>query len=120
MMRVARPIFLMSLVAALTVYTFDCFRASTPDEAMECCDRMPCPEHSHDGSQDCCQTMQSLHVPFMQPHSVDHTSHALMFHAMLPGTDAFKSLDSSAHIPLIANSHAPPAVPTSAATPLRI
>jgi hypothetical protein len=118
-MRVARLIFVMLLVAGLTVYAFDCSAASTPDEAMQCCDSMPC-HHSHNGSQDCCENMQSSHLPFMQPHSLDTASHASTFHAMLPAADAVPRLDCFAQILLGVNSHAPPGMPTAAVTPLRI
>jgi|SRR5215472_2797767 len=119
-MRPAKAILMTLLVSSLAAYSFDCFAASTPDEAMQCCDSMPCPHHSHEGSQDCCQTMRSLHVPFMQSHPADAALHALVFFAMLPGADPLQSLDSQAQTLLAVNSHAPPGPPMAASIPLRI
>src|SRR5215467_11908623 len=50
-MRVARAILMAFLVAALAAWSLDCFAGSTHDEAMQCCDSMPCPQHNHDGSE---------------------------------------------------------------------
>jgi hypothetical protein len=119
MMRSARAIFMVVLVAGLGVYALDCFAASTPDEAMQCCGSMPCPHDSGDGSQDCCQTMPSLHAPFVRPHTVDNGSHAPVVLAYVPALNASQGLDFFASIQLAAHSHAPPP-PTAASMPLRI
>src|SRR5262249_57818078 len=94
----ARAIFMVVLVAALAAYSLDCFAASTPDEAMQCCDSMPCPQHSHDGSEDCCQTMPSLNAPFVQPHVLDIASHAPVVLAVAPSVAAPQAFDLSAHV----------------------
>ena len=120
MMRFARATLMAVLLAALSVYAFDCFAASTPDEAMQCCDSMPCPEHNDDGSQDCCQTMSTSHAVFIQSYSMDSAFHTLVFFAVLPGAHALPGLESPPQIPLAVNSHAPPPSPKATSTLLRI
>jgi hypothetical protein len=115
-----RAIFAIVLVAGLAVYSLDCSASATRDEAMQCCDSMPCPHHSGDASQDCCQTMPSLHAPFVQPHVVDIACHAPAILAMLPAVSAFQGVSFSANIRLAVQSHAPPLSPIISATPLRI
>jgi len=44
--------------------------ATTPEQAMQCCNSMPCSSHGHEHSQDCCKTTQAMHRPFVQPSSV--------------------------------------------------
>jgi hypothetical protein len=117
-MRFVRAILTALLVAALAAYSLDCFAASTPDEAMQCCDSMPCPQH--DGSQDCCQTMPSLQAPFVQPHSVDTTSHPLVPVALLAAPTVAQSIDSPSQTLLGALCHAPPDIQVAAQTPIRI
>ena len=119
-MAAPRAIFMAVLIAALGAYAFDCFAASTPDEAMQCCDGMPCPEHTHGDSQDCCRSMPSLHAPFVKSHSFDSASPDFVALAMLPGTVLLPRSDSSARIALAVNSHAPPDAPGAASTPLRV
>lgn len=120
MMWLVRTIFVAVLVSALSAYAFDCFAGSTQDEAMQCCDTMPCPEHNHEGSQDCCQSMFSMHAPFVQPHSLDNASHAPTFFAMLPNPDGLQTLESFSQGSLRINSHAPPIPLTAASRPLRV
>lgn len=120
LMRLTRAIYIFALVAGLAVYSLDCFAASTPDDAMQCCDNMPCPQHSHDASQDCCQNMSSLQAPFIQSHIVDISGQALVVLAVLPAVDAFQPLASSTSILFAQHSHAPPLLPIASATPLRV
>jgi hypothetical protein len=72
------------LAAALAAYRLDCSAGSTAVEAMQCCGSMPCPEHNHDASQNCCETMPSLPATFALPHSVDTAPHPLLPLAVLP------------------------------------
>jgi len=120
MMRFARAILMPLLATALAAYSLDCFAAATPDEAMQCCNSMSCPEYDHDGSQDCCQTMPSLQDPFLQPHSMDHASSPLVPLAELPQVFVAQGLDAPAHILFAVDCHAPPGSEVRAATPLRI
>ena len=117
-MRSVRAIFMAALVGALAVYALDCFAAVTPDEAMQCCDSMSCPQHGHDGSQDCCQTMSASHGPFLQSHAPDTASHAQILVGMVPGSPAAQPLRTAQAL-LTVNSHAPP-LPSLADTPIRV
>lgn len=119
-MRASRAIGVVVLVAALAAYSTDCFAASTPDEAMQCCDSMPCPQQAHHGSEDCCRNMPSLHAPFVQPHAVDTAFHAPVVLAALPATTALQGLVFSANILLAVQSHSPPSAPAAASMPLRV
>src|SRR5215471_2604194 len=119
-MRFARVIVTVVLVAGLAVYSLDCSAASTPDEAMQCCDNMPCPHHSAQASQDCCQNMPSWQAPLMQSHVVDTAGHAPLVLAVLPAASASQALESSAHVLFAEQSHAPPLPPSASVTPLRV
>ena len=66
MMRFAKPIFLAVLSIALAAYAFDCGAATTPEQAMKCCDSMSCSSHGHH-AQDCCKTMPAMHAAFGSP-----------------------------------------------------
>src|SRR5262245_6590420 len=110
-MRVARVIFTVALVTGLAVFSLDCFAAATPDEAMQCCDSMPCPHHSGDASQDCCQDMPSMHGPLACPRAINIASHAPVALAMLPAVNASQGLGFAANTLLAEKSHAPPLPP---------
>jgi len=117
-MRLARPIFLTVLAAALAAYAFDCGVATTPEQAMQCCNSMPCSSHGHH-AQDCCKTMQAMHAPFVQPSSVHGVSYSPLVFAVLPATSESLALDSSNRV-IAAHCHAPPIRSALAPIPLRI
>src|SRR5258707_15576535 len=117
-MRLAKLVFLCSVAVALAAYAFDCDAATTPEQAMQCCDSMQCSSHGHQ-AQDCCQTMPSMHAPFVQPSSVHGVSYAPLASAVLPATDRIHVLDSL-DSGIAARSHAPPIRYTPAQFPLRI
>lgn len=119
-MRFVRTVFAIVLVAGLAVYSLDCFASTTRDEAMQCCDNMPCPHHSGGASQDCCQNMPSLHAPFVQPHVIDIAGHAPAVLAVLPAVSAVQGASFCTNIRLAVQSHAPLLSPITSATPLRI
>jgi hypothetical protein len=119
-MRSIRAIFMAAVVGALAVYALDCFAGSTPDEAMECCGSMGCPQPSHDRSQDCCQTMSSSHAPFVQSHSPDASSHSPMLVAMALAGDGLQKPSSSTRVLLAVHCNAPPPSSTAADTPIRV
>jgi hypothetical protein len=62
-----KPILLAVMAIAFATYSFDCLAMSTPDAAMQCCDTMHCPSHSHEHSQECCKTMVSSQSPSVLP-----------------------------------------------------
>src|SRR5215813_11533982 len=68
-MRIARRIPMLVIALALAAYGVDCPATSTRDEAMQCCDHMSCSSHGHDNSQECCNSMQATHAPFVKQSS---------------------------------------------------
>jgi hypothetical protein len=118
-MRLAKPILMAVIAITLAAYAFDCLAMSTPEEAMQCCDTMPCSSHSPEHSQDCCKTMPSMHAAFVQPPSVHGAPFALVFVAVLPAIHESQGVDSSVSI-TAARCHAPPIADPAAHSPLRI
>jgi hypothetical protein len=118
MMRLAKPIFLAVLAVSLAAYAFDCGAATTPEQAMQCCNSMPCSSNGHH-AQDCCKTMQAMHAPFVQASSVHGVSYSPLVLAVLPATGESHALDSSNRA-IAAHCHAPPILHTPAPLPLRI
>jgi hypothetical protein len=117
-MRLAKPIFLGVLVVALAAYAFDCDAATTAEQAMQCCNSMPCSSHGHEG-QDCCKTMPTVRAPFVQPSSVHGVSYSLLVFAVLPAVSESHRIDSADRV-IVAQSHAPPILGTLTPLPLRI
>jgi hypothetical protein len=118
-MRFAKPILMALMALALAVYAFECLAMSTPEDAMQCCDSMPCSSHGPEHSQDCCKTMPSMHATFVQPSSLQDTSFSPVFLAALPDVIGSEGLDSPVDI-LAAHWHAPPIPHLAALSPLRI
>src|SRR6266566_4286519 len=118
MMRLANPIFLAVLAVALAAYAFDCGATTTPAQAMQCCNSMPCSSDGHH-PQDCCKTMQAMHAPFVQPSSVHSASSSPLVFAVLPAARESLALGSSNRV-IAAHCHAPPICSVPAPIPLRI
>ncbi len=117
-MHLLKPIFLAALAVALASYAFDCGATTAPEQAMQCCNSMPCSSHGHNG-QDCCQTMPTVRASFVQPSSVHGISFAPLVFAVLPATGKSHALDSINGV-IVAHSHAPPILYAPAPLPLRI
>jgi hypothetical protein len=90
----------------------------SPDDAMKCCDSMPCPSHNHDAAQDCCKSMAAMHGPFIQP-SAQTLSISAVFIAVVPSVSQAHPAEFSFGV-VAAHWHAPPISPASNLTPLRI
>jgi hypothetical protein len=118
MMRLAKPILLAVLAVTLAAYAFDCGAATTPEQAMQCCNSMSCSSHGHH-AQDCCKTMPSMHVPFVQPSSMHGVSYSPLVFAVLPATGKSHPVNSSNPV-IAAHCHAPPIRYDPAPLPLRI
>jgi len=117
-MRFSKAILVLFIAVAVMVYAFDCSAMTTPDEAMQCCNSMPCSPHGHQG-QDCCTTMPSMHAPFVKSASV-HSVKPLGFQlAVLASGQDFVNSDSFIGRVAI-HSHAPPDNHAFDLTPLRI
>jgi hypothetical protein len=117
-MHFSKPTLVLVVAVAVMVYAFDCSAMSTPDEAMQCCNSMPCSPHGHQG-QDCCATMPSMHAPFVKASAV-HSVEALDLQlAVLASGQEF--VNSNSFIGRVAaHSHAPPRNHAFDLTPLRI
>jgi hypothetical protein len=113
-----RAIFLVALVVVLGVYSVDCGAAMTPEQAMRCCDSMPCSSQSQHG-QDCCDRMPAMHASFVQPASVDRVSFVPVVFAVLQASIEPQCGESSDGV-IEAFAHDPPLSLLSASIPLRI
>jgi hypothetical protein len=111
-----KPIFLIAFVIALAAYSFDCGAAMTPEQAMKCCDSMPCSQGEH--GQDCCDTMPSAHASFVQPASVNVSFVSVVF-AIGQASIEFPDTDSPGYV-VVVHSHAPSASSSPGLLPLRI
>src|SRR5664279_5644705 len=117
-MRLARPIFLALLALSLTTYAVDCGATMTPDQAMQCCNSMPCSSHGHDG-QDCCKTMPSMHAPYVQASSVSGPCFSPDLFTLTPPSVVSPDLASATHT-ITAHFHSPPIPGPPGQSPLRI
>jgi hypothetical protein len=108
----------MAAAFLLAAYVFDCDAMATPQQAMQCCQSMPCSSEAHH-DQDCCKTMPTMHASFVQPASAHGARFSLDLLAVLPA-----QLESSAPaLPIgsvAALCHAPPIFHILSLTPLRI
>jgi hypothetical protein len=112
-----KPIFLLAFVIALAAYSFDCGAAMTPEQAMMCCDSMPCSQGEH--GQDCCNTMPSAHASFVQPTSATHASFVPVVFAIVQASIDLHGGDFS-NSPIMTFAQSPPISLSSASVPLRI
>jgi hypothetical protein len=117
-MRFAKAILLAAVAFSMTVYAIDCEAMWTPEQAMQCCDNMPCSSHGDMTNQDCCETMPSMHAPFVQPSAANSVSFSYVAVAVLAAVNFQLVTVSTTFIQ--ANFHAPPDSGALAAAPLRI
>jgi hypothetical protein len=118
-MRVAKSVLTAVVICAVVAYVFDCSAMSTPEEAMQCCDSMPCSSHGRSQAQDCCKTMASMHALFVQPSSGQRFSSSPDVLAVLPASVESQYLVLSVHLIQQQQFRAPPVLST-ASLPLRI
>src|SRR5258708_16847570 len=105
-MRLVKLFFLSLVAVALAAYAFDCDAANPREQAVQCCDSMQCSPHGHQ-AQDCCQTMPSMHAPFVQPSSVHGVSYSPLVLDVLPAAAKSHVLDSL-DLGIPPRRHAPP------------
>jgi hypothetical protein len=117
-MHFVKRIFLVALVVGLAAYSFDCGAAMTPEQAMKCCDSMPCSSQGQHG-QDCCNTMPSMHPVFAQTTSAARVPFVPVVYALLQASIEFQQTDSLDGV-ITAHGHAPAILPASSFAPLRI
>jgi hypothetical protein len=111
---------LLAVLLALTIgaYVMDCTEMMTLDDAMKCCDTMPCAPHQHGDAHDCCKTMSLTHTVFVQP-SVHRASFSPVLVALVPFDSQAGPLEFSFPV-TSAHSHAPPISDASIFSPLRV
>ena len=114
----SRLTLLTALAVALAAYAFDCGAAITPEQAMKCCDSMPCSSQGHHG-QDCCKTMPSENAAFVRPTPAAGVSFVPVVSALLQASIEFHHAACPDRV-IVAHGHAPPILPASAFAPLRI
>ncbi len=117
-MHLAKPILLAAVAMALAVYALDCGAMTTPEDAMQCCNSMPCSSQGHD-HQDCCKTMGATDAPFVQPSSPRHVSISPILSAVLPASSESQAADSFLGV-VAAHCNAPPSTYVPFPLPLRI
>lgn len=116
LMRFGRTTVAVFLGMALAAYVVDCSGLMTPDEAVKCCEAMPCSSSGH--SQECCETMPQMHVPFVQRSSGQGLSFTHDLIAVLSVFQESLGADSSARR-LVARCHAPPGSSPPTTIPIR-
>src|SRR5215510_13536567 len=116
-MRFARLALVAVVALLIGAYSFDCEALKTPEQAMQCCGSMPCPPHGHDG-QDCCNTIPTLHAPFVKPSAVQGVSFHLTVAALLRVRQLRFASCSERMTATV--SHAPPICSRPTTSPLRI
>jgi hypothetical protein len=113
----AKTVLVVVAVVALAAYGFDCLAMTMPEQAMQCCNSMPCVPNGHH-SQDCCKTMPSVQTAFLQS-SVGHTVSSAEFGAMTI-TEFGERPDASTEKVNARVSHPPPIAYFQASPPIRI
>lgn len=116
-MAFGRAILVVFIATVLAAYVVDCSGMTTPDEAMKCCQSMPCSSSGH--SQECCKTMPQMHAPFVQPPSAHGVSFTPDLIAVLSRFQESFGPDSDVRR-LAATSYGPPGASPPDATPIRI
>ena len=112
--RILLPVALMVVVAN----SFDCLAKTTPQQAMECCRRMPCmPQGQH--GEDCCKTMAPTDASFVLPTATPSLHLGQHLIGIAPIHVEYLAL-LSGDVVRPAQSHAPPGTHTSALQSLRI
>ena len=118
-MTLLRPILVALIACALAGYAVDCAPMASSDEAMQCCETMPCASHSAEHSQDCCKTMPSMQAPFVKSPSTHGLSFSQVAVSTLPVSSETGGIDFSAYV--VASSWHSPSPPDSVtSSPLRI
>jgi len=117
-MAVVKRILLMIAVVALATYGLDCLAMTTPEQAMQCCNSMPCSPTGHHG-QDCCKNLPSLNASFMQSAHISISPPVYLVGPVIAGlANAPLMVGESASVSALG--HGPPIRYSSAALPIRI
>jgi len=119
-MGLVRLSLMVTIVAALAAYAIDCSGMSGSDEAMQCCETMPCASQGPGHSQDCCKSMPSGQAPFMQAQRALEFSPSLTFVGVPPGAIGVETTTALGRVVLDSGEHGPPLFEPENRAPLRI
>lgn len=111
MMRPAKWVLSSALTATLAAYGLDCVGMATPEQAMQCCNKMQCHTHhrrSHHGSQDCCSTTPQMRAALGQPSSIQGMTFSRVAFPVVQAFSDFQIVEFCSVI-IAAHSHDPPA-----------
>lgn len=117
-MRFAKAVVIVVAVVAVGMCGFDCLAMTAPEQAMQCCNSMPCAPSSHHG-QDCCKTMPSVQTAFLQSslgHVVSPADFGTVNLAEFGGTPDVSTAAANA----VGVGHPPPIPYSQASPPIRI
>src|ERR1700741_1726053 len=117
-MRFFKSILPAVLAIGLAAYAFDCGGFTTEEQAMNSCKSMPCAPQGHH-SDDCCKTMPSMRLTFVQTPSV-HGATVVPLATALVGLPIVEPAANDLRAAVVAVSHAPPGSTASTPSPLRI
>jgi len=118
MPRFARLLFVTAALISFLAYAFDCEGMQTPEQAMQCCNSMPCPSQGHH-ERECCKSMPSMHSPFVRVSASHDTGLSLRVLDVMT-TSAEFSIPELSVGSIAAQCHAPPIFCSSFPLPLRI
>jgi hypothetical protein len=114
----ARAVLLVIAVVAFAAYGSDCLAMATPEQAMQCCNSMPCAPDSHHG-QDCCKAMSAIHAPFVQAQP-KHVVTVVQLGAVSASGLAQTAGICATGVSIARYSHAPPPAHSHPSPPIRI
>jgi hypothetical protein len=117
-MRRARAALLLIAVVAFAAYGSDCLTMATLEQAMECCNSMPCAPDSHHG-QHCCKAMSAIHAPFVQAQP-KHVVTVVQLGAVPTSELAQTAGICATGVSIARYGHAPPPAHSHASPPIRI
>ena len=117
-MRFVGRLLLTVLTFAIVGCSLDCVGMTTPKQAMQCCNSMPCHSRGHHG-QDCCKSMASIHPALGQPSSVQSASFSPIALGAVEALHQSEACVFSSRV-IAEEAHAPPFLGSAAPLPLRI
>jgi len=117
-MRRAKSILALVIAVVLAAYASDCSALANPEQAMQCCQSMPCSSHGQ-SADDCCSSMQPHLAPFVQSTPIHPSPVGFVAFTTPSANDPSPQLNLASGL-IAAQSHAPPGIYSPAPLPLRI
>lgn len=97
----------LALTVALAMYGLDCLGMITPEQAMQCCNRMHCHSHHHHPGQDCCKAPPQMHAALGPPSAVQGIFFSPVALDVVKAFSDTQVLECSVSV-IAGNSHDPP------------